>query len=96
MAQDGKALPRAGNIVLRMDRQPPEVHWFALDESRPLFAFAGIFRLWTGERKGETGEHYLFAFLTTSSNDIVRPVHAKAMPGLLTTAEEWALGLMAR
>jgi putative SOS response-associated peptidase YedK len=43
----------------------------------------------TGERKGETGEHRLFAFLTTESNDVVRPVHAKAMPVLLTTAEEW-------
>jgi putative SOS response-associated peptidase YedK len=36
-------------------------------------------RLWTGERKGETGEHQLFAFLTTLSNDIVRPIHAKAI-----------------
>src|SRR5262249_18276048 len=64
-------------------------HWFALDDSRPLFAFAGIWRLWTGERKGETGEHQLFAFLATTSNDVVRPIHAKAMPVLLTTDDEW-------
>lgn len=64
-------------------------HWFALDDSRPLFAFAGIWRLWTGERKGETGEHRLFSFLTTDSNDVVRPIHAKAMPVLLTTDDEW-------
>ncbi|MEJ0092835.1 MAG: SOS response-associated peptidase family protein [Methylocella sp.] len=64
-------------------------NWFALDESRPLFAFAGIWRLWTGERKGETREHRLFSFLTTESNDVVRPIHAKAMPVLLTTPEEW-------
>jgi hypothetical protein len=51
-------------------------HWFALDESRPLLAFAGIWRLWTGERKGESGEHQLFAFRTTESNDIVRPIPA--------------------
>ena len=57
-------------------------HWFALDESRPLFTFAGISRFWTGE-------HQLFAFLMTESNDVVRPIHAKAMPVLLTTAEEW-------
>jgi Cys-rich four helix bundle protein (predicted Tat secretion target) len=55
----------------------------------PLFAFAGSWRLWTGERKGETGEHQLFAFLTTESNDVVRPIHSKAMPVLLTKAEEW-------
>lgn len=42
--------------------------------------FTGIWRLWTGERKGETGEHRLFAFLATSANDVVRPIHAKAMP----------------
>jgi hypothetical protein len=35
---------------------------------------------------GDTGEHHLFAFL---SNDIVRPIHAKAMAVLLTAAEEW-------
>ncbi len=45
--------------------------------------------MWTGERKGEAGEHQLFAFLTTESNDVVRQIHAKAMPLLLTKAEEW-------
>jgi putative SOS response-associated peptidase YedK len=72
---------------------PKVTHWFALDESRPLFAFAGIWRLWTGERKGETGEHNLFAFLTTQSNDVVRPIHAKAMPVMLTTDDEWNMWL---
>src|SRR5262245_19655864 len=71
------------------DTRPKVTHWFALEESRPLFAFAGIWRLWTGERNGETGEHSLFAFLTTTSNDVVRPIHAKAMPVLLTTDDEW-------
>jgi putative SOS response-associated peptidase YedK len=72
------------------DSRPKVIHWFALDESRPLlFAFAGIWRLWTGERKAETGEYRLFAFLTTAANDVVRPIHAKAMPVLLTTVEEW-------
>ena len=56
------------------DSRPKVTHWFALDESRPLFAFAGIWRFWTGERKGETGDHQLFAFLTTESNDVVRPI----------------------
>ena len=44
-----------------------------------------------GTRKGETGEHRLFAFLTTEPNALVRPVHAKAMPVILTgdDAETW-------
>jgi putative SOS response-associated peptidase YedK len=71
------------------DTRPKVTHWFALDESRPLFAFAGIWRLWTGERKGEAGEKRLFSFLTSDSNDVVRPIHAKAMPVLLTTEHEW-------
>jgi putative SOS response-associated peptidase YedK len=71
------------------DSRPKVTNWFALDESRPLFAFAGIWRLWTGDRKGEIGEHRLFSFLATEANDIVRPIHAKAMPVLLTTPEEW-------
>jgi putative SOS response-associated peptidase YedK len=71
------------------DSRPKVTHWFALDESRPLFAFAGIWRLWTGDRKGETGEHQLFAFLTTQSNDVVRPIHAKAMPVMLTAGQEY-------
>jgi putative SOS response-associated peptidase YedK len=75
------------------DTRPKVTHWFALDESRPLFAFAGIWRLWTGERKHETGAHQLFALLTTTSNDIVRPIHAKAMPVLLTTEQEWEIWL---
>jgi len=75
------------------DRRPKIPHWFALDESRPLFAFAGICRPWTGERKRETGKHQLFAFLTTEANEIVRPVHAKAMPVLLPGEDEWNIWL---
>jgi putative SOS response-associated peptidase YedK len=69
------------------DSQPKVPHWFALGTDRPLFAFAGIWRPWTGTRKGETGEHLLFAFLTAEPNELVRPVHAKAMPVILTGAE---------
>jgi len=69
--------------------------WFALDDDRPLFAFAGIWRPWTGVRgtkkenpdRIET-EHWLFSFLTTEANGVVGPVHPKAMPVLLTTKEE--------
>jgi putative SOS response-associated peptidase YedK len=71
------------------DSRPKVTHWFALDESRPLFAFAGIWRPWTGERKKKAGRHELFSFLTIEANEVVRPVHAKAMPVLLTAAGDW-------
>lgn len=70
------------------DVHPKIPHWFALGDDRPLFAFAGIWRPWTGERGKNPGEHLLFGFLTTEPNEIVRPVHAKAMPVILTTPDE--------
>jgi putative SOS response-associated peptidase YedK len=41
--------------------------WFALDESRPLACFAGIWTNWTSVRKVKEGEttNDLFGFLTT-------------------------------
>jgi putative SOS response-associated peptidase YedK len=76
--------------------------WFALDEARPLFAFAGIWRPWTGVRgtKAENPDrvaedHRLFSFLTTEANGVVGPVHPKAMPVLLTTPEECVTWLKA-
>ena len=75
---------------LQPDGSRPPV-WFALDESRPLAFFAGVWTRWTSVRKVQEGEttNDLFAFLTTEANAVVAPIHAKAMPVILTTAEEW-------
>ena len=65
---------------------PKTPHWFALGNSsddRTLTAFAGIWRNWQGTRRGEDKDHQLMAFLTTDANDIVRPIHPKAMPVLI-------------
>ena len=73
--------------------------WFALDANRPLFAFAGIWTPWRGLRGPKSapvnGEHRLYGFLTTDANGIVGPVHPKAMPVLLTTADEYDVWLRA-
>jgi putative SOS response-associated peptidase YedK len=69
-----------------------DVVWFALDPARPLFAFAGLWTLWTGTRGTKArplaGNHMLYGFLTTEPNGIVGPIHPKAMPVMLTTDEE--------
>jgi putative SOS response-associated peptidase YedK len=69
-----------------------DVVWFALDDSRPLFAFAGIWTEFKGERgtksKPIPGPHLVYGFLTTEPNAVVKPIHPKAMPVLLTSAEE--------
>jgi putative SOS response-associated peptidase YedK len=74
--------------VLPDGSRPPI--WFALDESRPLARFAGIWTNWTSVRKVKEGEttNDLFAFLTTEPNAIVGAYHPKAMPVILTTQGE--------
>jgi putative SOS response-associated peptidase YedK len=49
-------------------------HWFSVP-SRPVFAFAGIWRT--------IGDVPHFAFLTTEPNALVAPIHPKAMPVIL-------------
>ena len=41
------------------------------------------------------GEHELFAFLTCEANSVVKPIHPKAMPVILTEPEEIELWLTA-
>jgi putative SOS response-associated peptidase YedK len=69
-----------------------DVVWFALSPERPAFAFAGMWTLWNGTRGTKAnpieGEHLAYAFLTIEPNAVVAPVHAKAMPVILTTVEE--------
>ena len=49
------------------------LHWFAVNEDRPLFVFAGIWTSWTSVRKVKEGEVTtdIFGFLTTEPNIIV-------------------------
>ncbi len=62
------------------------------DEDRPLFAFAGIWTEFKGDRgtksKPMPGPHLVYGFLTTAPNAVVQPIHPKAMPVILTTDEE--------
>ena len=76
------------NEVLPNGSRPPI--WFALNESRPLACFAGIWTRWTSVRKVREGEttNDLFAFLTTEPNALVGAFHPKAMPVILTTQAE--------
>jgi putative SOS response-associated peptidase YedK len=64
--------------------------WFAAGDDRPLLAFAGLWTHWTSVRKAREGEVSIdvYGFLTTEPNAIIAPIHPKAMPVILTTAEE--------
>ncbi|MEI4263848.1 SOS response-associated peptidase family protein [Roseovarius sp. D0-M9] len=66
-------------------RSPATYFWFGLrgDEPRPPFAFAG---LWTHSRyDGLNGqdECETYTMITTTANDLVRPVHPERMPVIL-------------
>jgi putative SOS response-associated peptidase YedK len=72
--------------------------WFQRPDGA-MFFFAGIWRPWTGDRgtkaKPNVGDHLLFSFLTTEPNQVVAPIHPKAMPVLLldeAAVEQWLTG----
>ncbi|MBS7542991.1 SOS response-associated peptidase [Ancylobacter oerskovii] len=69
-----------------------DIVWFARDEGRPLACFAGLWTPWQGTRGTRAepveGRHEVFGFLTCAPNAVVAPIHPKAMPVILTTAEE--------
>jgi putative SOS response-associated peptidase YedK len=92
LAPENRCLVPATSFCEYTESQPKVPHWFALDEGRPIFFFAGIWRPWTGTRGTKAnpveGEHLLFSFLTCEANEIVKPIHAKAMPVMLTTVPE--------
>jgi putative SOS response-associated peptidase YedK len=71
------------------DGKRPSV-WFALDDSRPLAFFAGVWTNWTAVRKVKEGEVTtdIFAFLTTEPNKEVAEIHRESMPVILTSPEE--------
>jgi putative SOS response-associated peptidase YedK len=76
--------------------EPPDVPKFwgrvELWVDQACAAFAGIWTTFNGDRgtksKPVPGPHQVYGFLTTSPNAEVQPIHAKAMPVILTTDEE--------
>jgi putative SOS response-associated peptidase YedK len=99
LAPGARCLVPATSFCEWSDTVPKTTHWFALGPERPLFAFAGIWTPWRGSRGTAAnrveGKHQVFGFLTTEANSMVAPVHAKAMPVILTTDEEFDIWLHA-
>jgi putative SOS response-associated peptidase YedK len=83
---------KAETTITPPETRKKDVVWFALNEGRPPFAFAGIWTEFKGDRgtksKPIPGPHLVYGFLTTEPNAIVEPIHEKAMPVILTTDEE--------
>ncbi len=72
------------------------VVWFAMkgDEPRPPFAFAGIWRTWKGNYRGELREMNVYSMMTTTPNEVVKPIHPSRMPVILDADDydNWLIG----
>lgn len=80
-------------------RQPATDYWFALTgddpNGRPLFAFAGLWRLENPDLLEEDETELRHTVVTTEANDLIRPIHAKGrMPVILDPSdyETWLKG----
>ncbi len=72
-------------------RNPATYFWFGLpgdeaDTRRP-FAFAGLWRRFRGEYRGELVEIDTHTVITTTPNDLVRPIHPDRMPAILDPSD---------
>jgi hypothetical protein len=98
LAEAGEPLPGPAELLRRVragagpETKKKDVVWFALNDDRPLCAFAGIWTTDNGDRgtksKPAPGPHQVYGLLTTSPNAVVEPIHPKAMPVILTTEEK--------
>jgi putative SOS response-associated peptidase YedK len=75
------------------DVKPSTWHWFGLrgGGERPLFAFPGIWRRYQGpvRKDGPKLDLEVYAFLTTTPNQLVATINHERMPVLLTQEEEF-------
>lgn len=78
-------------------RKPATWHWFALkgEEPRPLLAFAGIWRRWSGpvKKDGPNVELDVYSFMTTLPNDLTQSINHERSPVLLRSEAEQAMWL---
>lgn len=80
------------NSYCEYDRRtsPPRPTWFAINHSRPLFFFAGIWRRWEGASgsDGVADEHFLFAILITRAGAMLESIERTIAPVVLLTRQQ--------
>ncbi len=91
-----RCLVPASSFCEAKGRNPATYHWFALtgDESRPPFAFAGMWQVSRYETKEGSERAETFTVITTTANEIVKPIHPQRMPVILKpeTYDQWING----
>ena len=61
----------SGFYEWQRDMKPPQTFWF-FDKEKPFLVFAGIYQSWTDQNQTK---HVRSAMLTTSANEVMRPIH---------------------
>jgi putative SOS response-associated peptidase YedK len=88
-----RCLVPASSFCEPKGERPATWHWFAIQgsEARPLFAFPGLWRPYRGplKKNGEAIELQVFAFMTTTPNELVATINHERMPVLLTGEEQF-------
>ncbi|WP_254447982.1 SOS response-associated peptidase [Ruegeria arenilitoris] len=87
--EERRCLVPASSFCEVQGRNPATYHWFALkgSEARPPFAFAGMWQVSQYEGKEGPEEVPAYTVITTSANDIVRPIHPQRMPVILSSSD---------
>ena len=91
-----RCLVPASSFCEAKGRNPARHFWFGLagDEPRPPFAFAGLWRDFQPGLSGQQADEVAHTLITTTANDIVRPVHPDRMPVIFDPSdyEQWLTG----
>lgn len=87
--EERRCLVPATSFCEAKGRAPATYYWFAMkgDEPRPPFAFAGLWRTFRGNYRDELVEIDTHTIVTTTPNDLVRPIHPDRMPVILGPAD---------
>ncbi|MEO3414071.1 SOS response-associated peptidase [Roseovarius sp. CAU 1744] len=94
--QQRRCLVPATSFCEAKGRNPATYYWFGLDggEERPLFAFAGLWTVSQFEGPDGPDRCEVYTIITTSANDLVKPVHPDRMPVIVPPEkyETWMAG----
>lgn len=90
--EERRCLVPASSYCEPKGEKPATWHWFALKGSseRPLFAFPGVWRSYSGpiKKDGPNVSQGVFAFMTTEPNELTASINHERTPVLLSTDEQ--------
>jgi len=91
--QERRCLVPASSYCEPNGEKPATWHWFTVngDHPRPLFAFPGIWRQYTGpiRKDSEAVAQEVYAFMTTEPNALTASINHERMPVLLAGEEQF-------